>query len=63
MFLAEMQLDPLYEYYPRSCKNPAAMKPLPRFPAVERDFSLLLADGTHFSDVGNAIRSLSIGEI
>jgi phenylalanyl-tRNA synthetase beta chain len=30
---------------------------------VERDFSLLLADGTHFSDVVAAIRALSIREI
>jgi phenylalanyl-tRNA synthetase beta chain len=36
---------------------------LPRFPAVERDFSLLLPDGTHFSDVVKAIRSLNISEI
>jgi len=32
------------------------------FPAVERDFSLLLPDGTHFSDVVKAIRSLNISE-
>ena len=37
--------------------------PLPRFPTVERDFSLLLPDGTHFSDVVKAIRSLNISEI
>ena len=36
---------------------------LPRFPAVERDFSLLLSDGTHFADVAGAIRSLSIPEL
>jgi len=33
------------------------------FPAVERDFSLLLADGTAFSDVVKTIRSLNIPEI
>jgi phenylalanyl-tRNA synthetase beta chain len=37
--------------------------PLPRFPAVERDFSLLLADGTQFSDVASAIRALNISEV
>jgi phenylalanyl-tRNA synthetase beta chain len=37
--------------------------PLPRFPAVERDFSLLLADGTKFSDVTKTIQSLGIAEI
>jgi phenylalanyl-tRNA synthetase beta chain len=30
---------------------------------VERDFSLLVADGTHFSDVKKTIASLKIGEI
>jgi phenylalanyl-tRNA synthetase beta chain len=36
---------------------------VPRFPSVERDFSLLLADDTHFSDVAGAIRSLNIREV
>jgi phenylalanyl-tRNA synthetase beta chain len=36
---------------------------LPRFPAVERDFSLLLADGTAFSEVVKTIRALHITEI
>ena len=37
--------------------------PLPRFPAVERDFSLLLADGTPFAEVVEVIRSLGITEL
>jgi phenylalanyl-tRNA synthetase beta chain len=44
-------------------KDARRYEPLPRFPAVERDFSLLLADGTHFSDVRSAIRSFNISEI
>jgi phenylalanyl-tRNA synthetase beta chain len=36
---------------------------LPRFPSVERDFSLLLADGTKFADVTKTIQSLGIKEI
>jgi phenylalanyl-tRNA synthetase beta chain len=62
VFLAELWLDPVYAaiHALRDCRR---YQPLPRFPAVERDFSLLLADGTHFSDVRNAIRSLNIGEI
>jgi phenylalanyl-tRNA synthetase beta chain len=47
----------------RDLKDSRRYEPLPRFPAVERDFSLLLADGTHFSDVTQTIRSLGIGEI
>jgi phenylalanyl-tRNA synthetase beta chain len=30
---------------------------------VERDFSLLLADGTRFADVTGAIRALGIGQV
>jgi phenylalanyl-tRNA synthetase beta chain len=62
VFLAELELD-------RVCAAIAAAKearryePLPRFPAVERDFSLLLADGTKFSNVTKTIQSLGIDEI
>jgi phenylalanyl-tRNA synthetase beta chain len=62
VFLAELELDPLCAAW-RAAKEARRYEPLPRFPAVERDFSLLLADGTHFSDVANAIRSLRIREI
>jgi phenylalanyl-tRNA synthetase beta chain len=36
---------------------------LPRFPAVERDFSLLLADGIAFSEIAGSIRSLQLPEL
>ena len=36
---------------------------LKTFPAVERDFSLLLADGTPFAEVVEVIRSLGITEL
>jgi phenylalanyl-tRNA synthetase beta chain len=62
VFLAELRLDPVYAAV-RGLKAARRYEPLLRFPAVERDFSLLLADGTHFSNVSNAIRSLHIGEI
>ncbi len=62
VFLAELELDPLCTAY-RAAKEARRYEPLPRFPAVERDFSLLLPDGTHFSDVVKAIRSLGIKEI
>jgi phenylalanyl-tRNA synthetase beta chain len=44
-------------------KNSRRYQPIPRFPAVERDFSLLLSDGTKFSDVARAISDLNITEI
>jgi phenylalanyl-tRNA synthetase beta chain len=62
VFLAEVNLGSLYcSYY--GVKNARRYEPLPRFPSVERDFSLLLADGVHFSEVAGAIRSIKIGEI
>jgi phenylalanyl-tRNA synthetase beta chain len=62
IFLAELELQPLYAAI-REAKESRKYEPIPRFPAVERDFSLLLADGTHFADVVAAIRSLTISEI
>ncbi len=62
IFLAELQLPPLYSAI-HDAKESRKYEPVPRFPAVERDFSLLLADGTHFSDIVAAIRSLDIREI
>ena len=37
-------------------------EPLPRFPAVDRDFSVLLPEGTKFSQIVGAIRDLGIAE-
>ena len=62
IFLAEIELETLYAQI-RAAKDARRYEPLPRFPAVERDFSLLLADGTAFSDVVKTIRLLNIGEI
>src|SRR5882672_172224 len=62
VFLAELELDPLCTAY-RAAKEARRYEPLPRFPAVERDFSLLLADGRKFSDVTRTIQSLGIKEI
>src|SRR6266568_4373069 len=62
VFLAELQLDPVYAAM-RAAKEARRYEPLPRFPSVERDFSLLLADGTKFSDVTKSIQSLGIREI
>jgi phenylalanyl-tRNA synthetase beta chain len=62
IFLAELELDSICVAY-RAAKEARRYEPLPRFPAVERDFSLLLPDGTHFSTVVKTIRSLNISEI
>ena len=62
VFLAEIILGPLYDAF-YTAKNSRRYQSIPRFPAVERDFSLLLSDGTHFADVAKSIQALQIGEI
>jgi phenylalanyl-tRNA synthetase beta chain len=62
VFLAEIEVDPLCLAI-EAAKLARRYEPLPRFPAVERDFSLLLSDGTHFFDVTETIQSLGIKEI
>ena len=62
VFLAEVVLGPFYcKYY--GVKNARRYQPIPRFPAVERDFSLLLEDRVTFAEVANAIRSLNLPEV
>jgi len=62
VFLAEINLGPLYCMY-YGVKNKRRYEPLPRFPGVERDFSLFLADGVTFAQVQQTIQSLNIPEI
>jgi phenylalanyl-tRNA synthetase beta chain len=62
IFLAELQLQPLYAAI-RTAEQSRKYVAVPRFPGVERDFSLLLSDGIPFADVVAAIRSLNIQEI
>ncbi len=61
-YLAEIELDPLYAAY-RARRASPHYQPLPRFPAVERDFSLLLPDSVTFAQIRQAILSLGITEI
>jgi phenylalanyl-tRNA synthetase beta chain len=62
VFLAEIVIDSVYAAI-EELKDSRRYEPLPRFPAVERDFSLLLSDGTSFDAVKNAIDSLKIAEV
>jgi phenylalanyl-tRNA synthetase beta chain len=61
-FIAELELDALCTAY-RAARAAMRYKPLSRFPAVERDFSLVLADGTTFASLAEAIRELGIVEV
>lgn len=62
VFLAELDLEPFFDAVQKA-KDARRYAPLPRFPAVERDFSLLLADGIAFSEIVDSIRSLGIHEV
>jgi phenylalanyl-tRNA synthetase beta chain len=62
IFVAELQLDLLLSGI-ESARAALRFKPIPRFPAVERDFSLVLSDGISFAQVAGAIRGLSIPEL
>jgi phenylalanyl-tRNA synthetase beta chain len=62
VYLAEVNLGPLYCMY-YGVKNSRRYEPLPRFPAVERDFSVFLNEGLAFADVQQTIQSLGISEI
>jgi phenylalanyl-tRNA synthetase beta chain len=62
VFVAELRLEPLLTGWETSAAA-LRFKPLPRFPAVERDFSVVLADGVRFVQVEDAIRSLGIAEL
>jgi phenylalanyl-tRNA synthetase beta chain len=62
VFLAELDLGPVYCMF-YGVKNNRRYEPLPRFPGVERDFSLFLDDGKSFAEVKHAIEALSIPEV
>ncbi len=62
VFLSEIALGPFYCMY-YGVKNNRRYEPLPRFPGVERDFSLFLAEGVTFAEVRKIIDSLGIPEI
>jgi phenylalanyl-tRNA synthetase beta chain len=62
VFVAELRLECLLKSI-EAADVARRFKPLPRFPAVERDFSLVLADGVTFAQVEQTIRSLNIPEL
>jgi phenylalanyl-tRNA synthetase beta chain len=62
IFVAELRVEPLLQGV-EAARTALRFVPLPRFPAVERDFSLLLSDGTMFARVADTIRALSIPEV
>lgn len=62
VYAAELELEPLLEAI---AKHSASLQyaPLARFPAVQRDFSLVLADAATFATVEETVRALAIPEL
>lgn len=59
VFIAEILADKLYERRLRD----VVYRPLPKFPAVERDFSFLFSDQITYEKIRSAIGSLQIKEL
>ena len=63
VFIAELEFEPLYRSY-YDVKNSRRFEPIPKFPAVERDFSLIFKDsGVTFRHIAGAIYHLNIPEV
>jgi phenylalanyl-tRNA synthetase beta chain len=59
VFVAEIYLDRLYKHDLRH----ARYETLPRFPAVERDFSFTFDDGVEFEKIHQSVSKLAIAEL
>ncbi len=59
VFIAEMYLEELYRH---TLREPH-YEPLPRYPAVERDFSFIFDDNVSFESIEAAVRSLGVQEL
>ena len=59
VFVAEIYLDRLYQHDLRQVRYEA----LPRFPAVERDFSFVFDDGVEFEKIHQSVTGLGIAEL
>jgi phenylalanyl-tRNA synthetase beta chain len=59
VFVAELFLDRLYQHELRNVRY----EPLPRYPAVERDFSFVFADSVMFEKIHQAVAARELGEL
>ena len=56
MFIAQINLERLY----RNDLRRMSYRPIPRYPAVQRDFSFVFPDGVTFDRMRNAIEALHL---
>ena len=59
VFIAELYLDQLYEQGLRVVRY----QPLPRYPAVERDFSFVFDDGVTFEQIEQTVAGISLTDL
>ncbi len=59
VFIAEIHLDRLY----RQALGEPRYQGIPRFPAVERDFSFIFDEATSFAEIRGAIQALGLKEL
>jgi len=59
VFIAELYLDKLYQHELREIRY----EPLPRYPAVERDFSFIFSDSVTFEQIKQAIENLRLNDL
>ena len=59
VFVAEIYLDRLYRHEPRRARYEA----LPRYPAVERDFSFVFGDAVRFEQIAQVVTGLGVTEL
>lgn len=59
VFIGELYLDRLYRHELRAPQY----RPVPRFPAVERDFSFVFADEVTFERLRTAVEALQLGAL
>ena len=59
VFIAELYLDVLYKRNLREL----SYQPLPKYPAVERDFSFIFDDSVIFAQIERAVRTLDLNEL
>jgi len=59
VFIAELCLDRLYKHSLREVRYEA----LPKYPAVERDFSFIFADSVVFEKIQQSVRNLNLADL
>jgi phenylalanyl-tRNA synthetase beta chain len=59
VYVAELYLERLYQRVPRE----PAYKPVPRYPAVDRDFSFIFDDAVTFERIRTAVDALRLPEL